>query len=50
MYDRTNDRRQALRQMGSFSARVALATLPLAVPFAATGSDIAWLALLGLVQ
>ena len=28
----------------------ALLTLPLAVPFAATGADIAWLALLGLVQ
>ena len=28
----------------------ALMTLPLAVPFAATGSDLAWLALLGLVQ
>lgn len=28
----------------------ATATLPLALPFAATGSDIAWLALLGLVQ
>ena len=28
----------------------ALATLPLAAPFAATGNDIAWLALLGLVQ
>lgn len=28
----------------------ALATLPLAAPFAATGSDVAWLALLGLVQ
>jgi drug/metabolite transporter (DMT)-like permease len=27
-----------------------LATLPLAIPFAATGSDIAWLALLGLCQ
>ena len=27
-----------------------IVTLPLAVPFAATGSDIAWLALLGLVQ
>lgn len=27
-----------------------LATLPLALPFAATGSDVAWLALLGLVQ
>jgi drug/metabolite transporter (DMT)-like permease len=27
-----------------------LATLPLAMPFAATGSDVAWLALLGLVQ
>ena len=27
-----------------------LLTLPLAVPFAATGADIAWLALLGLVQ
>jgi len=27
-----------------------LMTLPLALPFAATGSDIAWLALLGLVQ
>jgi drug/metabolite transporter (DMT)-like permease len=28
----------------------ALATLPLALPFAATGTDVAWLALLGLVQ
>lgn len=28
----------------------ALTTLPLALPFAATGGDIAWLALLGLVQ
>jgi drug/metabolite transporter (DMT)-like permease len=28
----------------------AAATLPLALPFAATASDIAWLALLGLVQ
>jgi drug/metabolite transporter (DMT)-like permease len=28
----------------------AVATLPLALPFAATGSDIAWLATLGLVQ
>jgi len=28
----------------------ALITLPLAVPFAGTGSDVAWLALLGLVQ
>lgn len=27
-----------------------MATLPLALPFAATGSDIAWLAILGLVQ
>ncbi len=27
-----------------------LVTLPLAVPFAATGTDVAWLALLGLVQ